>query len=530
MIDDIGLIIKKLSEEINDRDLCLNRLDSIMNLSLSSDSLVFLAYIVNQIFLCYLDSINKTRLNDKYRNDEINKMYGIDIEERKKIIFTLSMTLYNLFKDDEVVFNSNQFLLLKVFVKNFDHFYCVDISNDIDIVEVPNSVSKNDSDLDDEDKVLSGSLVSFDNNQLEVVSNSDVVEKKERIVDTEILETSDDITVFENNRSQDEFKDIRSDVSDINNLSIKYIILLLLFLIVIFILYIVFLNINKKNYLISSKIDNLLGESSVIEKRNYVDDLKSKASENRDILFDYNNQIYDIDKQIAELNTKNEELANSVILKQNDLNKKVSEYESLKQKYIDISTYMISGVNTFNQYPNYPNGCEGVALYILLRYYNVDVSVDSIMDNLPTGDTPHEVDGVWIGGDPNYEFLGDPRSDDGWGIYDQGLSVTANKFKSGIINGTGMDFNNIIDLIRSGRPVIVWTSIDLKNSYVSSSWISDKTGDIIYWKRHNHAVVVIGYNDYNIIVSDPINGQIRYFDKDKFISIYEFMGRRALYY
>ena len=116
------------------------------------------------------------------------------------------------------------------------------------------------------------------------------------------------------------------------------------------------------------------------------------------------------------------------------------------------------------------------------------------------------------------------------GIYDQGLSYVANKFKPNIINGTGMDFSKIYGLIDSGRPVVVWTSVNLKDPYEHKSWISDKTGNTITWKRFNHAVVVIGYNDDFIVVSDPIDGKIKYFNKDRFIYCYNFMGRRALYY
>lgn len=138
--------------------------------------------------------------------------------------------------------------------------------------------------------------------------------------------------------------------------------------------------------------------------------------------------------------------------------------------------------------------------------------------------------GILYGGNPNYEFLGNPSSNSGWGIWDQGLAITANKFKSGIINGTGMDFNNIIKLIKNNRPVIIWTSINLKNPYVYKSWIYQPTGEIITWKNYNHAVVVIGYTEDEIIVSDPINGKIKSFNKQKFINVYNYMGKRAIYY
>ena len=252
--------------------------------------------------------------------------------------------------------------------------------------------------------------------------------------------------------------------------------------------------------------------------------------QNASFIEEYNSDVLRLNSEIADLENKNSDLKVIIEEKEKEISLKKQEYQTLKKQYTEISTHIVSDIITYNQYPKYPNGCEAVALYIMLRHYNVDVSVDSVMDALPRGNAPHYVNGILYGGDPNYEFLGDPRSDDGWGIYDKGLASVANKFKSGIINGTGMDFNKIFGLINENRPVLVWTSMDMKKPFVSTKWISEKTGKEIIWKRYNHAVLVIGYNDDSVIVSDPINGRIRYFDRNEFISIYDFMGRKALYY
>ena len=369
--------------------------------------------------------------------------------------------------------------------------------------------------------------------------NSDILDGKENNLDVDnsnyeenYENIEDDINGQEDIAEIDESDnlDIKEDYSNVDNKRrvLKFIILYLFIVIVFLIMFIIFSDIKDKSLSLKNQIDVLLDGSTIDEKREYIDNLNKEIDGGDNVLNEYDSS--EIDIEIGDLTKKNEELNNSVNSKQSELDRKKNEYQSLYKKYMDMSTVLVSNIITFNQYPNYPNGCEAVALYILLRHYNVNVSVDSVMDSLPTGRVPYMVDGIWRGGDPNYEFLGDPRSVDGWGIYDQGLAYTANKFKSGIINGTGMDFSQIINLIDNGRPVIVWTSIDLADPYVANSWISDRTGETIYWKRYNHAVVVIGYNEDSIVVSDPINGQIRYFDKQKFINVYDFMGRRALYY
>ena len=93
-----------------------------------------------------------------------------------------------------------------------------------------------------------------------------------------------------------------------------------------------------------------------------------------------------------------------------------------------------------------------------------------------------------------------------------------------------MDFEEIIKLVYHDRPVIVWTSINLLKPYIAKTWYNSKYGETIYWKNYNHAVVVIGYNDNEIIISDPINGKIRNMNRKKFIDVYNYMGKRTIYY
>lgn len=307
------------------------------------------------------------------------------------------------------------------------------------------------------------------------------------------------------------------------------IVAIVLFLALVF-LYFKLIDIYHENISFEGKISSLLLGKTVSEKEEYRDSLNDIYSQNASFIEEYNREVLTFNSDIANLENENNDLRDIISEKEKEISLKKQEYQTLKKQYTDISTHIVSDIITYNQNPKYPNGCEAVALYIMLKHYGVDVTVDSIIDALPRGNTPHYVNGVLYGGDPNYEFLGDPRSDDGWGIYDKGLAPIANKFKSGIINGTGMDFNKIFSLINENRPVLVWTSMDMKKPFVSTSWISEKTGEKIIWKRYNHAVLVIGYNDDSVIVSDPINGRIRYFDRDTFISIYDFMGRKALYY
>ena len=290
----------------------------------------------------------------------------------------------------------------------------------------------------------------------------------------------------------------------------------------------------EQNRNMKSIINNVNLNNKINEVNNLLDSNNFKGIKKLNILLSANDELDKISNTISdnyndlldEYSKKNKELNDLTTVK-----KFVSTINtSLKQEYNSIRSHTIKNVVTINQFPKYPNGCELVALDILLKYYGVNVTVDEIISATPIGKTPYYSNGVLYGGNPNYEFLGNPKSYSGWGIWDKGLANVANKFKPNVINGTGMDFEDILKLVYNDRPVIVWTSISLIKPYVANKWTDPKTGEQIVWKRFNHAVVVIGYNDNEIIISDPINGKIRYMNRKKFIDVYNFMDKKVIYY
>ena len=200
------------------------------------------------------------------------------------------------------------------------------------------------------------------------------------------------------------------------------------------------------------------------------------------------------------------------------------------QKLYDETSYRIDDVITYHQYPNYPNGCESVALYILLQYYDVDVTVEEIVEALPKGSSPHRVNGVLYAGNPLREFVGDPRLYTGYGVYDLPIEDVANQFKEGIINFTGASLDEVLETVSNDHPVQVWVSINLEDTDVCMSWIDEDTGEKVDWICDLHSLVVVGYDYQTIIVSDPYTGEIEEYDRDQFEKMYELFGRRALYY
>lgn len=195
-----------------------------------------------------------------------------------------------------------------------------------------------------------------------------------------------------------------------------------------------------------------------------------------------------------------------------------------------IPTYMINNFPTFNQYPNYPNGCEIAALYNLLRYYHVNVSIENLADELLKGDGPYWDGNILYGGNPEIHFVGDPRDIHGYGVFQKPIIALANQYKSGIIDYTGHSLDDVLLLVQKKIPVQVWVSINLKNTKVCTHWTYKETGEKISWICDLHSVVIIGYNRYSVFVSDSYTGKIEEYNRSQFEKMYNLFGKRAIYY
>lgn len=191
---------------------------------------------------------------------------------------------------------------------------------------------------------------------------------------------------------------------------------------------------------------------------------------------------------------------------------------------------MINNFPTYSQFPNYPNGCETIALYLMLKYYGVTVSPETLVNNLRKGDGVHWENNIRYGGDPEIEFVGDPRDQHGYGCYQKPIINLGSKYKSGMVDYTGHSLNQVLELVRSGKPVQVWVSINLKNTSVCADWIHKASGKKINWICNLHSVVIVGFDDNYIYVSDPYTGSIKKYGKSQFQKMYNLFGKRAIYF
>lgn len=191
----------------------------------------------------------------------------------------------------------------------------------------------------------------------------------------------------------------------------------------------------------------------------------------------------------------------------------------------------VDGVPVMYQYPQLPTGCEATSLAMLLNWADQSVSKDDVAAKLPKGKKVKWIDGGWYGANPNQQFVGDPYtdSDDGsFGVFEKPILATIEMFMPGKgVNLTGQEFNDLLAMVHSGKPVLAWTTLKQNQTYYTGTW-QDETGRTIDWYHYEHAVVITGIDEGNVIVHDPDTGKEEYYDKTLFKQNWISMGKRAV--
>lgn len=203
-------------------------------------------------------------------------------------------------------------------------------------------------------------------------------------------------------------------------------------------------------------------------------------------------------------------------------NESIPEKSQVKSNSIDIELSPIC------QLPNLPTGCEAASAAMLLQWAGVDVTKEEIADALPKGELPVQKNGQFTGGNPNKEFVGSPYSSSGFGVFHEPIARIIESYLPGRVKDiTGCTFDTLLKIIDSGRPVMVWVTINMAEPKINSTWY-DKDGNKVVWKTPEHAMAIVGYNDTEIIVNDPLTGQKTNYNKKLFIKAWEFMGCQGI--
>ena len=265
--------------------------------------------------------------------------------------------------------------------------------------------------------------------------------------------------------------------------------------------------------------------------------------------YDQNNQLktmnYQLDSEKQELETEksNLETENSNLqssnteleASNNELNDKVNYLENNPViKYVErekesagnISSIRLN-VSNILQNPEMPTGCEITSLTIDLNYLfpNDGITKQYMADNY--------LDKATIGtASPNDAFLGSPYSSHSYGCYAPVIERAANSYISAAgkdyqaHNITGTEFTDLLKYLSDGYPVIIWGTINMGNTYQSTSW--NINGNNVPWLANEHCLVLIGYDSSNYYIADPLKDGITAYDRSLVETRYGQMGKQAV--
>lgn len=185
-----------------------------------------------------------------------------------------------------------------------------------------------------------------------------------------------------------------------------------------------------------------------------------------------------------------------------------------------------------------PTGCESVSTVAVLQHYGVEISIDEFIKTYLPCDTFYRKNGLLYGPDPHEFFVGDPYSKSSLGCYPDVMMKALNKMKNKDYPGmnelsfkkvTGSSLDTLIkEYVARQIPVILWVTIDMKESYDGMQYYLED--DTLYtWKAREHCTVLCGYDEESYYIMDPlVDGEIVAYPKELVEKRYIEMGKNAI--
>lgn len=176
-----------------------------------------------------------------------------------------------------------------------------------------------------------------------------------------------------------------------------------------------------------------------------------------------------------------------------------------------------------NQHPELPTGCEATALTMLLNWAGVDVGKEDVARKIPWGPRPQN----GFGANPHKEFVGNPFSITGFGVYDVPIYNTLDSYMPGLaMNLTGQPFKKIVKVAET-KPVVIWITRGFEVSRPTRTW-EDKQGNSIVWVAPEHAVLLVKCDTETGTIHDPDTGRAETVSLSRLKASWDAMGKRAV--
>ena len=186
---------------------------------------------------------------------------------------------------------------------------------------------------------------------------------------------------------------------------------------------------------------------------------------------------------------------------------------------------LIGDFTVLSQLPELPTGCEVTSLTMALNYAGIPADKCDIADNYLEKGGVGEVDF-------RVAFEGDPRDEASYGCYAPVIVKAANQYLSAngysmkAVDLTGTDFDALLSYPDDATPVIIWGTVDCEEPVNRTTWIVDDVE--LKWYSPEHCMVLLGYDDQQVAVADPLKGEIVKFDRELFKARYNDLFQQAV--
>ena len=213
------------------------------------------------------------------------------------------------------------------------------------------------------------------------------------------------------------------------------------------------------------------------------------------------------------------------------------EYDETQDKNV-FEKYHIRNINQLDE--GLPNGCETVALAMILSQFIENIDPHEIVDKyLPKAEL-RIYNGVYISEDPTYYYIGDPAGT-GFGIFAEGLAKAAeNTLKAyrldqqiEVKNISGCSNSELLGYVSREHPVIVWGTLDMSPVQWGRYTWHLPSGQLYRYPGNLHCYILAEVSDTEVVLYDPREGQVTY-NRSLFLGRwnemgpYENIGRQAI--
>ncbi len=188
-----------------------------------------------------------------------------------------------------------------------------------------------------------------------------------------------------------------------------------------------------------------------------------------------------------------------------------------------------------SQLPKYERGSGIASIKMLMDYvgYN-NITLDELYKELPKDATEYlQTSEKTYFGNPHIGFVGDifDNNQIGYGVYIEPLIELFKKYyPNNVANLTGSTVEELQVFISQGHPVIAIineTLSPVSNSDMVSWTLRNE--DTFYGVPNPHAVVIVGYDEYNLYINDPLDKKGNTaISKEQFNKAYEQAGNQAM--